>query len=112
MNAFKTILGAILMTSTLALAEDSFPDRNEKVLTVKQAACVKKATSIAKAIGIEKDSPADIIKSVEVYSDAAGDYEKQELHIWTGDAELVVRMLPNFYDDGKCQYSDSYIHRD
>jgi tellurite resistance protein len=77
------------------------------------AQCTKEAILIAKTIGfIKQDRAANIIKTAEVVSLATGEIEKQETHIYTGTAELVIILLPNYYGDGKCQYSQFYIQRD
>lgn len=107
------LCASLLGSYAFAGDDESTENRNEKTLTVKQSTCVKEVIKIAKAIGfIDKNRPADIIRSVEVYSESAGGFETKEEHIYAGDSELVIYMYPNFYGDGKCQYNSSYLYRD
>lgn len=99
--------------SSMSLAKKKKPVVTETLLAQETASCTNDVIRIAKAIGfIDTDQPADMIKLVKGYSDMTGSEETIEQHIYTGTAELVIDMFPNYNEHGKCEFSSSYIHRD
>lgn len=108
MKQFLILLTVFLASASFASSNEEQQDniRDRKVLTPKEAKCFARAKEIASALLNSGELPSRkvTIESYIEYGESHGDTKKESYFFGDGEAGLLVVMLPNYHNDGKCHF--------
>ncbi len=121
MKTNMMVLALTIITTCFGYASESIEqtevepeDRNFKILTEQEATCVKEAKQMASRIlNKKKIEKISNIEAFEAFNSNGMEYEKNEVYAFgNGESGLAITMLPDYQNDGKCEFDSAQVWRD